>query len=57
MAEGQNITDFSDEIAFTSLSQSSSYNNNSVKYGADKAVDGNTDGDLTNGGCIFTGQW
>ena len=35
---------------------SSAFNNNTAKYGADNALDGNTDGDLNNDGCVFTGQ-
>ena len=51
-----NITDFYDEITLTSPIASSAWNGNTGQYGADNALDGNTDGDISNGGCVFTGK-
>ena len=39
-----------------SPSVTSSYNNNDDKYGADNAIDGNTDGDFNGDSCIFTSE-
>ena len=40
----------------TSPIASSVYQSNTALYGADNALDGNTDGVVANGGCVVTGQ-